>query len=383
MQAQFHHSIEEIGREDWNRLVTDANPFLKHEFHAALEHNGCVGERYGWLPRHLTLREEGRILGISPLYVKTNSYGEFVFDHAWADAYQRSGLPYYPKLVSAMPYTPAFAARLLISAAGDRSAIRQRLIDETIRYAQLEGFSSMHWLFTTEEEGKWLRDSGMMQRLGVQFHWHNAGYRDFEDFLSALNAKRRKNIRRERRKASEAGIEIRTLHGSEAGEEEWRHFSQFYAKTFQDRYSLPTLNLGFFQEIGKTLGDQVILFLAYENRHCIAGALLYRSETVLYGRHWGGISDLDSLHFEVCYYRGIEYAIRHGLEWFEPGAQGEHKIWRGFLPRLTRSYHWIADPQFSSAIEHFLTQEQRALLDYKKNLQSSSPYRLSDPDERR
>jgi predicted N-acyltransferase len=378
MRAQFHNSIDEIERDEWNQLITDGNPFLKHEFHAALEHNDCVGERFGWLPCHLSLRQGSKLVGVSPLYSKTNSYGEFVFDHAWADAYQRNGLPYYPKLVSAMPYTPAYGERLLLAPDCDRSAVRQQLIDETLEFTKAQGFSSMHWLFTTEEEGASLRQTGMLERLGVQFHWRNGGYRDFDDFLSTLNSKRRKNIRRERRKAAETGVDIRVLHGSEVKDEEWQHFSRFYAKTFHERYSLATLNLGFFREIGVTLGDQVVLILAYQADECIAGALLYRSDSVLYGRHWGGVSHLDSLHFEVCYYQGIEYAIANGLEWFEPGAQGEHKIWRGFLPQLTRSYHWIADSQFSAGIDRFLMSERKAILDYQKMLQSSSPYRLSD-----
>lgn len=376
MQAQFHNSIDEIDVASWNGLVRDENPFLKYEFHAALEHHDCVGRRFGWQPMHLTLRQGGRIVGISPLYIKSNSYGEFVFDHAWADAYQRSGLDYYPKLVSAIPYTPAYGERLLVDpVAEDRLAVQRKMVEETLNRARALNLSSMHWLFTTGEEGELLKSVGMMERLGVQFHWENRGYSDFEEFLETLTAKRRKNIRRERRKVAEKGITFRLLHGPEVTVDEWRMFGEFYAKTFEERYSLPTLNAGFFQEIGHTLGDQVILVLAYDGSRCLAGALLYRSASVLYGRHWGGIANLDSLHFEACYYQGIEYAISHRLERFEPGAQGEHKIWRGFLPAMTRSYHWIADPQFSAAIENFLNRESPAILDYREELQKSSPYR--------
>ncbi|MEJ2589937.1 MAG: GNAT family N-acetyltransferase [Candidatus Thiodiazotropha sp.] len=375
MQAQFHNSIDEIDVASWNGLVRDENPFLKHEFHAALEHHDCVGRRFGWQPMHLTLRRGGRIVGISPLYIKSNSYGEFVFDHAWADAYQRSGLDYYPKLVSAIPYTPAYGDRLLADPAEDRRAVQRKMAEETLSRARELNLSSMHWLFTTGEEGELLKSIGMMERLGVQFHWENRGYSDFEGFLETLTAKRRKNIRRERRKVAEEGITFRLLHGPEVTADEWRMFGEFYAKTFEERYSLPTLNAGFFQEIGNTLGDQVILVLAYHGSRCLAGALLYRSASVLYGRHWGGIVNLDSLHFEACYYQGIEYAISHKLKRFEPGAQGEHKIWRGFLPALTRSYHWIADPQFSAAIENFLNRESPAIQDYREALQKSSPYR--------
>lgn len=375
MQAQFHNSIDEIDAATWNRLVRDENPFLKHEFHAALEHHDCVWRRFGWLPKHLTITLGGRIVGISPLYIKTNSYGEFVFDHAWADAYQRSGLNYYPKLVSAIPYTPAYGERLLVDHDVDRVEVQRSIADETLQLARELELSSMHWLFTTSGEGDLLKSVGMLERLGVQFHWRNRGYADFDAFLDALTAKRRKNIRRERRKVAEAGITFRRLHGPEVTTDEWRQFAEFYAKTFEERFSLPTLNAGFFQEIGRTLGDQVILVMAYQGTDCLAGALLYRSANVLYGRHWGGRADLDSLHFETCYYQGIEYAISHKLERFEPGAQGEHKIWRGFLPALTRSYHWIADPQFNGAIADFLCRERPAIQDYMETLQKSSPYR--------
>jgi uncharacterized protein len=377
MQAQFHDSIDEIDAGAWNRLVYDENPFLKHEFHAALEHHDCVGRRFGWLPKHLTVSQGGRIVGISPLYIKTNSYGEFVFDHAWADAYQRSGLNYYPKLISAIPYTPAYGERLLVDQEADRIEVQRSIADETLRMARELEMSSMHWLFTTSGEGDLLKSIGMMERLGVQFHWANRGYADFDAFLDALTAKRRKNIRRERRKVAEAGITFRLLHGPEVIDEEWRRFAEFYTRTFEERFSLPTLNSGFFQEIGRTLGDQVILVMAYQGTRCLAGALLYRSGRVLYGRHWGGIANLDSLHFETCYYQGIEYAIAQRLERFEPGAQGEHKIWRGFLPALTHSYHWIAEPHFNTAVADFLHRERPAILDYVDALEKSSPYRCT------
>jgi uncharacterized protein len=375
MQVQFHSSIDEIETDDWNRLVHDGNPFLKHEFHAALEHHDCVGAQFGWLPRHLSVSQAGRIIGVSPLYIKSNSYGEFVFDHAWADAYQRNGLHYYPKLVSAIPYTPAFGERLLVDAEVDPCKVRRLMAEATCQLAKDSDCSSMHWLFTTEQEGALLKQMGMLERLGVQFHWHNRHYTSFDDFLSKLTAKRRKNILRERRRVREAGISFRRLHGQEVSPEEWRLFAAFYNKTFEERYSLPTMNAGFFQEIGTRLGGQVILILAYQESQCVAGALLYRSADVLYGRHWGGIAQLDSLHFETCYYQGIEYAIEEQIERFEPGAQGEHKIWRGFLPTFTRSYHWIAEPQFRQAIEDFLQRERPAILEYGANLQLSSPYR--------
>ncbi|MBT2989377.1 MAG: GNAT family N-acetyltransferase [Candidatus Thiodiazotropha sp. (ex Ctena orbiculata)] len=375
MQVEFHHSIDELGQDEWDRLVTDNNPFLMYAFHAALEHHDCVGRKFGWLPCHLAVRADGRLLGLSPLYIKTNSYGEFVFDHAWADAYQRNDQDYYPKLISAVPYTPAYGERLLVDPEADSLQLRRLLITAARQMAVESGFSSMHWLFTTEEEGEVLRSMGMMERLGLQFHWHNRGYESFDQFLSQLTAKRRKNIRQERRKVAEAGIRFRVLRGDQVTAEEWRLFADFYAKTFEERYSLPTLNAGFFQEVGRSMGEQVILILAYDGALCVAGALLYRSRSVLYGRHWGSLRHYDSLHFEACYYRGIEYAIEQRLQRFEPGAQGEHKIWRGFLPVQTRSYHWIGDPQFNLSIRDFLKRERAAIKNYEKNLLSSSPFK--------
>jgi predicted N-acyltransferase len=376
MQVRFHCSIEEIDPASWNRLVRDNNPFLKHAFHAALEKHGCVGQQYGWRPNHLVLYQNGRVVGVSPLYIKDNSYGEFVFDHAWADAYRRSGLAYYPKLIAAVPYTPATGERLLIDPAIDRAAAVRTLVESTLEWVRENRCSSMHWLFTTEKEADELCSLGMMERLGVQFHWKNQGYERFDDFLDRLKAKRRKNIRHERRKVAEQKFRFRVLHGTEVRAEEWRLFAEFYAKTFEERFSLPTLNYGFFAEIGRTLGDQVILILAYQGDDCLAGALLYRSDTVLYGRHWGCMSEFDSLHFETCYYQGIEYAISQGLQCFEPGAQGEHKIWRGFLPQLTRSHHWIADLRYRAAIDNFLEKECTAIEHYRRNLAESSPYRI-------
>jgi predicted N-acyltransferase len=375
MQVAFHNSIDAFNQHEWDALVVDDNPFLKYVYHAALEHHNCVGEKFGWFPCHLAVRDNGRLVGLSPLYIKSNSYGEFVFDHAWADAYQRNGLDYYPKLVSAAPYTPAYGERLLVASDTDIKQLRTLMISATVQLVKESGFSSMHWLFTTRKEGELLRSMGMHERLGVQFHWQNQGYEDFEHFLTQLTTKRRKNIRQERRKVRDAGIRFRVLNGSEVRDEEWWLFNQFYAKTFEERFSLATLNAGFFREVGCSMGEQVILVLAYDGETCIAGALLYRSPTVLYGRHWGAMQHYDSLHFETCYYQGIEYAIRHGLQRFEPGAQGEHKIWRGFLPARTRSYHWIGDKQLSLAIEDFVSREGTAIKAYEKGLFTSSPFR--------
>lgn len=378
VETEICNNLDQVDREQWDALVKDNNPFLSYGFLVALERHRCASALYGWHPRHLLLRCEGKLVGAVPLYLKENSYGEFVFDHAWADAYQRHHLAYYPKLVSSIPYTPATGQRLLLADGWDQP-VTWALVSRSIKsLAEEEGCSSVHWLFLEEREERALHDQGWLTRRGVQFHWRNRNYPDFEAFLAGLNSKRRKNIRRERRLASGHGFEIKLLHGNEVTEEQWRIFSRFYAKTFEERYSMPTLNFGFFSEVGALLAERVVLVLAYEGERCVAGALMYRSDSTLYGRHWGCEQDYDSLHFELCYYQGIEYCIRNGLQRFEPGAQGEHKIWRGFLPTTTYSSHWIADQDFSAAIIEFLHREDRMIDDYKANLELSSPYRQQD-----
>jgi len=378
MNLEVHESIDDISALQWNALNPDDDPFLRHEFLAALEHNGCVGSRFGWHPRHLAVWDGERLMGVAPLYEKDNSYGEFVFDFAWADAYQRHGARYYPKLVSAIPYTPATGRRPLVAAGADQRRVIGALLDGAVGLAGKLGASSLHWLFVTPEQNAHFQKLGLMERVGCQFHWRNQGYDGFDAFLEALTSKRRKNIRRERRTVREAGIRLELLHGPEVTDAQWERFAYFYAKTFRERYSLPTLNEAFFKEVGQTLGRQVILILAHAGAECVAGALLYRGGPVLYGRHWGCLRDYDGLHFEVCYYQGIEYCIREGLQRFEPGAQGEHKIWRGFMPTLTYSDHWIAHPGFRAAIGEFLDKEKPAMLDYAQTLAESSPYRRGE-----
>ena len=377
MEFEVCQSIGQVPQDQWNALVKGNNPFLKHQFLLALERHDCASPRYGWHPRHILGWQDGQLVVACPLYAKENSYGEFVFDHSWADAYQRNGMRYYPKLISAIPYTPATGERILIhpKLEQDREEITNQIITQAERLALEEGYSSIHWLFVSEPELQVFETLGLSKRLGVQFHWYNRDYADFDDYLSQLNNKRRKNIRRERKSVTDQDLHIRVIHGDEVTAKEWQFFTSFYNKTFEERYSLPTLNLGFFQEVGQTLGRQVILVLAYDQNECVAGALMYRSDDTLYGRHWGCERDYDSLHFEVCYYQGIEYCIRNGLRHFEPGAQGEHKIWRGFLPTLTYSTHSIMHPGFAEAINDFLDREGPAVLDYKHSLDQSSPYK--------
>ncbi len=371
-----HESIAEIAAADWNRLAGSDAPFLRHEFLAAMEVHGCVGEAMGWIPRHLALRDANeRLVAAAPCYLKANSYGEFVFDWAWADAYRRNGLSYYPKLVVASPYTPATGARVLTGDDEHRGEHARALISGAIRVAEEIGVSSLHWLFTAEDETLELEQQGLMRRVGCQFHWHNAGYQTFDDFLGDFTAEKRKKVKRERRRVEEAGVRIRQVRGDEASEAEWATFHRLYCDTFDKRGGMPTLTLPFFQSIAESMGRNLLLVLAYRGPDIVAAAFDLIGEHSLFGRHWGCFQDFHSLHFEACYYQGLDYCIEHGLERFEPGAQGEHKISRGFLPTPTYSAHWIADVRFRDAIARFLTLETQSMDDYIGEMRGHSPYR--------
>ncbi|MEO6696525.1 MAG: GNAT family N-acetyltransferase [Gammaproteobacteria bacterium] len=367
------NSLDDIPAADWNSLAGEANPFLRHEFLAALERHRCVGAEAGWIPQHLVLHEQGKLVGAVPMYLKDNSYGEFVFDWAWADAYRRAGLSYYPKLVVAVPYTPATGARLLLAEESPR--IADVLIEGALEHAQRLKVSSLHWLFTTEQDTRRLESHGLMRRTGCQFHWHNQTYRDFDDFLAQLTAEKRKKVKRERRYVREAGIEIEVLNGRQISAEQWEIFHRFYSTTFQKRGGLASLGLEFFQEIGQTLADNVVLVLAKHHGRYVAGAFNLRGTDTLYGRHWGCCEEFHSLHFEVCYYAAIEHCIALGLTRFEAGAQGEHKLSRGFLPTPTWSAHWLSHPAFSRAVEEFLSHEQDNMAYYMNELGEHTPYR--------
>ena len=376
MRTAVIQQITDIPAEDWNRVSGTANPFLRFEFLAALERQHCVGERYGWLPHHIAAYDEnGALTGLIPLYLKDNSYGEFVFDWAWAEAWQRAGKAYYPKLVAAIPYTPATGPRLLVHPLADHSMVTGALIDAALSLAGETGVSSLHCLFTDTRDTQTLVERGFLRRTGCHFHWTNRGYRDFDDFLSALTSRKRKKIRRERRHVAEAGIRLEILRGSEATEEQWDIMHYFYRTTFEKKSGIPTLSAGFFHEISRTMGDQVLLVFAGLAGNYVAGAIMLRGDDALYGRHWGCLQEFHSLHFETCYYQGIEYCIRHGLGLFEPGAQGEHKISRGFLPTLTWSAHWIRDAGFRPAIERYLAREHELVVDYRDELMTGSPFR--------
>ncbi len=372
--------LSAVDAAEWNALGVRGVPFLRHEFLRALEVHDCLGERFGWLPRHILVRnEQGRLLAACPLYLKFNSYGEFVFDWAWADAYQRNGLSYYPKLVSASPYTPATGPKLLLSPdAANPEGLCRLLIETARQLAEAEGASSLHWLFTTETETRLLEQQGHLRRTGCQFHWENRGWHDFDDFLAALTHAKRKNLRRERRKVREAGIRFRLLDGHLASEADWADFHRLYESTFDRKGGIPTLSLEFFLDLARQLPEQVLLVQALKDEQVVAAAFDLVGETTLYGRHWGCRARYDSLHFETCYYQGLDFCLQHGLQRFEPGAQGEHKIARGFLPRATWSAHWLADARFSRAVQQFLEHETEGMQEYMDELAAHSPYRRAD-----
>jgi predicted N-acyltransferase len=383
VHIEIIRQLESIPSAAWNRVSGTGHPFLRHEFLVALERHGCVGEAYGWLPHHLAAYDEDeRLCGVVPLYLKDNSYGEFVFDWAWADAYQRSGLAYYPKLVSAIPYTPVTGARILVAPDADHEQVAGQLIDAALAQLENTRASSLHWLFTSPADTQLLVGKGFMRRTSCHFHWHNDNYSSFDDFLSRLSSRKRKKIRRERRYVEEAGIRMQIVHGIDATAEQWQAMHFFYTSTFTRKSGVPTLSLEFFREISATMGEQVVLVFALLDERPVAGAIMLRGDNALYGRHWGCLEDYHSLHFEACYYQGIEYAIENGLQLFEPGAQGEHKISRGFLPTYTWSAHRVVNEQFSEAIRRYLAQEHDMMVDYHDDLQRTSPFRQTARGQR-
>lgn len=363
-------SIAEVDPEAWNRLA-GAQPFLRHAFLLALEQAGCVSPRAGWIPRFITLWDNDGLTGALPLYVKHHSYGEYVFDWAWADAYQRHGLRYYPKLLSAIPFTPVPGSRLLAKAPENRVL----LISAALALAKELGVSSFHCLFPCKEQMEALAAQGLMIRSGLQFHWQNRGYRDFDDYLAAMSHDKRKKIKQERRKVAEADISLRVLEGMEIQTAHWEFFNHCYQNTYRQHHSTPYLNLDFFFRIGAAMPENIVLVLAERGGVPIASALNFRDDRNLYGRYWGAVEYHPGLHFETCYYRAIQYSIETGLETFEGGAQGEHKLARGFLPVETWSAHWLAHPEFSRAVENFLEREAQGMHQYIDELRDNSPFK--------
>ncbi len=361
-------SLRDVGAAEWNALA-GKHPLMRHEFLRALEDTGCATEQSGWAPRHLTLWRDGRLCAAMPLYLKSHSYGEYVFDWAWADAYQRHGVDYYPKLLSAIPFSPVTGPRLLVA----EPALRKPLAESALELARER--SSLHILFPADAEAGLLEACGMMIRRGVQFHWRNAGYRSFDDFLGALSHDKRKKIKQERRKVRETGVVLRRASGADIRPEDWVFFNRCYRNTYRAHHSTPYLNLAFFERLGDLLADNILLVIAELDGQPIASTLNLFGDGVLYGRYWGAIGYLPNLHFEACYYQAIEFCIERGIGVFEGGAQGEHKLARGFLPVETRSAHWLSHAGFADAVERFLERESSGVDRYVDELSDRSPFK--------
>lgn len=371
LSIEVYPRIAEIGQAAWDECAADANPFVSYGFLSALEDSGSVGKRTGWHPRYAVLRGEGgEIAAVAPVYAKTNSYGEYVFDHAWANALERAGGNYYPKLQVAVPFSPVPGPRILCRPGLPVHAMAiglEQLADEL-------DCSSIHATFCTEDEWNQLGAGGWLQRLGTQFHWENNNYQTFDDFLAALSSRKRKSIKRERRDA-QAGLTFKTLSGPELTPKIWQDFYKFYLSTVDRKWGGAYLTAEFFPLMGERLANKVVLMIAERDGKPIAGALNLRSDTVLYGRNWGSTEDVPFLHFELCYYQAIDYAIIHKLARVEAGAQGEHKIQRGYLPKPTYSAHFIRHPGLRRAIGDFLEAERPGMIEAMTAMSSDSPYK--------
>lgn len=374
--------VADLPAADWDRCAGGDNPFVAHAFLDALEQSRCVSPRTGWQPAHLVAEgSDGAVIGLLPLYIKGHSQGEYIFDHGWAEAYARAGGQYYPKLLSAVPFSPVTGPRFLVAPGSDfervATALLQGARDTTLRY----GLSSFHVNFLGETEAAWAEGRGMLLRIGEQFHWQNDDYADFEAFLTQLTARKRKAIRKERREAVDRGIELHALQGDALTHEHWDAFFEFYTDTGSRKWGRPYLNRDFFRRLHETMADRVVLVMARREGRWIAGAWNMLGRDTLYGRNWGCIEQHPFLHFECCYYQAIDYAIRHGLNRVEAGAQGEHKLARGYLPVPIYSVHWLAEPAFQQAVARFLKEERAYMTGMIAALDQHSPFRQVTPAE--
>lgn len=375
-------SLSEVSPEAWDACAGTDNPFVRHAFLSALEDSGSATAETGWLGQHLVIEDPaGGIAACAPLYLKNHSYGEYVFDWGWADAYERAGGRYYPKLQCAVPFTPVTGPRLLVNEAlpdSQRREMRLALIAGMAQLAQNLGVSSLHVTFPTEAEWEAFGSAGYLQRIGQQFHWENKGFKTFDDFLDELSSRKRKNIKKERRAVHDAGLDIRVLEGTDITEAHWDAFFQFYIDTSDKKWGQAYLTRRFFSLLGARLGRAVVLIVVEKDSRPVAGALNLRGGDTLYGRNWGCVADYKFLHFEACYYQAIDYAIAHGLKWVEAGAQGPHKVQRGYLPRRTFSAHWIADKGFRDAVSGFLKDESKGIEREMSAYGAFSPFKKSE-----
>jgi uncharacterized protein len=383
-RPRFLKRISDIDAASWNALAGSQQPFVRHEFLLALEESGCATSRTGWSPRHLVLEDaRGRAVGAMPLYRKGHSRGEFVFDFSWANAYAQHGLAYYPKLLAAIPFTPVCGSRALVGPTANAPAVTDALIQAAGSYARSEQLSSWHVLFPSADNLESLKRAGLIERRDCQFHWFNHDYESFEAFLSTFTAEKRKKAKRERRRVAEAGIDFDTRLGGEMDDASWATVYEFYADTFYRHGHEPYLNLDFFKRIARTMPQQLMLKIARHGRNPIAVAIFFVGEDALFGRYWGAGGNYHSLHFETCYYQGIDYCIEHKLKRFEPGTQGEHKVPRGFVPTFTSSAHDIVDPRFAAAIRDFASREAHGVDHYAASINEHVPYHRATDEELR
>ena len=364
-----------VSPAQWCELTDSDFPFSEHDFLSALEETDCVGEESGWIPCHLTIWKNDMLQGALYLYEKNNGYGEYIFDWGWAQAYERNGLNYYPKLVSAVPFTPATGRKLLVHPDADAAQVRKKLLEEALDCMRSRNCSSLHFLYITAEELSVFNSMGFLVRHTFQFHWKNNNYQDFDQFLSTLKRKRSKEIIRERKQIKEQMITVSVLEGDDITREHIAQMYKFYISTISRKWGHPYLSLEFFYRIHQTMLKRLVLILAYVDKDCVAGAINFQKGDCLYGRYWGCKGNYRSLHFELCYYQPIEFAIRKGISLFEAGAQGEHKIQRGFLPELTYSAHWVEHKGFRSSISNFLEEEKESIRQGIKEFIPHSPYR--------
>lgn len=385
-QVSVLAGLRDIGQDEWDACANPPgatyNPFLSYAFLSALEESGCATAKRGWLPCHLALHEDGgQIVAVMPCYLKSHSYGEYVFDHAWANACERSGRQYYPKLQSCVPFTPVTGRRILVRPGFSEERAQSLLAAAATEVAKQNKASSWHMTFPTASEWKALGGLGLLQRTDTQYHWHNAGYDSFDDFLGSLASRKRKAMRKEREQARASGVEIEWLTSSSITEAHWDAFFAFYMDTGSRKWGTPYLNRRFFSLIGESLASRILLVMAKRNGAYIAGALNFIGGDTLYGRYWGCLENHNFLHFEVCYYQAIEYAIAHKLACVEAGAQGEHKLARGYAPQPTYSLHYFVDPALASGVAHYLRQERQVIEREQEALAGMTPYKKQDSSQ--
>ncbi len=375
MKISIINRIDEISRGDWNRITGLEYPFIRHEFLHALEESSCVSEETGWIPQHCLVYDNGDLIALMPMYRKTHSHGEYVFDFEWAHAYRQHGLSYYPKMLTAIPFTPCEGERLFVKAGVKKKAVLESILNHINKTAVTENISSWHCLYPTPTETEIFKSAGLSIREGVQFRWMNKGYRDFKDYLDSFSSKKRKTLLRERRFISDQGITLQQIHGKDITEQQLDVFFQFYQLTYLKRGNPPYLNLEFFKEIAETMPEQLLLILAVKDNTYVGAAFSLVGGGSFYGRYWGCYEEYHSLHFEACYYQGLEYCINNQLTRFDSGAQGEHKIARGFEPVITYSAHWVSDPQFAAVIKDFTKREASLMEKYRDNAADLLPFK--------